>query len=698
MTVETIDSEVVYVTGGPVFPIPFRFLSSTDIQAVLTKVDGSTETLTASQFTITGTGDQSGGALTSTYAASALSSPGASLTIARAMSPVQPTDLRNQGKYLAETQETALDRLTMLIQQGFSTFTRALVRLFGKDYYDAKGYRIANVADPTEAQDAATYKSVGDLISQIQGPINNSSNVLYQFPDGSPHVVQDLSASTGANGIGYEDSDVGTTLDNIRSGLGVPIRGSATSQFFGGRGFSKVLELGDSLSAGNGQPDGFYGGTMGRTSRSVMNHFDRGVGKQRGFGYATLMNPYQELVESANGWSGSIPAGFVSYPDGSGGACGTLAHMQAGDWVEFTGREVTTVNFGFDATLSAGATWRVSVDGEQAATGTAGASGRTGDINLAAGGDYIRTDSVVRFTVLSGDIYYQHGQTIRLGNTWGPLIWCAPEGSQGFSDFATAARVAAIAPHINAYPGPTLVFNALATNNMIATVGKQLTPAAFIAALDAELSTWDAALTNGENFFVQTVPPRPNLVLPLATYEEYVSVLVAYAATRPRMLLVRTDLTVLGTTDAAIYYSPDNLHMNTAGHAIWAHTICAALGIPVDAYFPVGALAIGSTYGRGQKPAVVASLWSGAAIAERLFDGSGRFTAALTKAAGSGPAAFCQVRANAAPSANRPVFGLDQAGALVPCVIGTDRNVVIQGSTAFVNAITSLNIDWRYTL
>lgn len=202
MTVSTTDNQIEYVTGGPAFPIPYRFLQASDIQAVLVKQDGTTEVLSGAQYSVVGAGAQGGGTLTSTYAAGVLATPGASLTIARIMSPVQPTDLRNQGRYLAETQETALDRLTMLIQQAISALTRALVRPFGKNYFDALGYRIANLGNPAQDQDATprlwVQQYVGSLIEAGQGPVNSAANVLYVGPDGVPYTVQDMSNTSDA--------------------------------------------------------------------------------------------------------------------------------------------------------------------------------------------------------------------------------------------------------------------------------------------------------------------------------------------------------------------------------------------------------------------------------------------------------------------------------------------------------------------
>ncbi|KAF1071407.1 MAG: hypothetical protein GAK45_00535 [Pseudomonas citronellolis] len=165
MTVSTTDSEVVYVSGGPAYPIPYCFLQNSDIQAVLVKQDGTSETLTGAQYTLTGAGTQSGGTLTSAYAAGFLATPGAALAISRVMSLVQPTDLRNQGRFLAETHESVFDRLTMLIQQGFSILGRVLLRPIGKNDYDAEGRKITNLGDPVSPSDATPMSWVASIVT-----------------------------------------------------------------------------------------------------------------------------------------------------------------------------------------------------------------------------------------------------------------------------------------------------------------------------------------------------------------------------------------------------------------------------------------------------------------------------------------------------------------------------------------------------
>ncbi len=140
------------------------------------------------------------------------------INISRVLEALQKTDLRNQGRYFAETHESVFDYLTMLIQQGFSGLSRALRRPLGKDYFDAEGRRIANVANPSENLDAVnkqwTEQYVGSVVGGIQGPINNAANILYLYPDGTPHVVQDLSKSDGASGIGWKQRTVADRLND----------------------------------------------------------------------------------------------------------------------------------------------------------------------------------------------------------------------------------------------------------------------------------------------------------------------------------------------------------------------------------------------------------------------------------------------------------------------------------------------------
>lgn len=204
MTVETTDSIVEYTGNGvtTAFPVPFEFPTNEDLVVTQVYNDVSTVLVLGTDYLVVGAGAQAGGAVITTVAPPLNSV----INISRQLEPLQKTDLRNQGRYFAETHESVFDYLTMLIQQGFSGLSRALRRPLGKDYFDAEGRRIANVDSPVQNNDAAnkvwTEQYVGSVIGGIEGNPNNSANVLYIDPDGIPLVVQDLSGPNGANYIG----------------------------------------------------------------------------------------------------------------------------------------------------------------------------------------------------------------------------------------------------------------------------------------------------------------------------------------------------------------------------------------------------------------------------------------------------------------------------------------------------------------
>ncbi|MGN5863198.1 phage tail fiber protein [Pseudomonas aeruginosa] len=224
MTVPTNTSVVEYEGNGvtTAFPVPFKFPANDDL--VVTKVynDVANVLVLGTDYTVVGAGAQSGGAVIATSAPE----DGAIINISRELDAVQETDLRNQGRYFAETHESVFDYLTMLIQQCFSGLSRALKRPVGKDYYDAENRRISRVADPVENKDAAnkewTEQYVGSVIGSGTGPINLASNVIYIDPKGVPRTVQDMSSTTnpglGASMIGWkreEINEIKTTGDML---------------------------------------------------------------------------------------------------------------------------------------------------------------------------------------------------------------------------------------------------------------------------------------------------------------------------------------------------------------------------------------------------------------------------------------------------------------------------------------------------
>ncbi|HFI2182841.1 TPA: tail fiber domain-containing protein, partial [Enterobacter roggenkampii] len=144
------------------FPYTFRIFHASDLVVMTSDTNGTLRTLTLNtDYTVTGAGSYSGGVVV-------LPVPLANawtISIERSLPVVQETDLRNQGKFFAETHEGAFDYLTMLIQQCFGWARLALLKpSFIARYYDAKQNRIANLADPGAEQDAVNNRSMRNYV------------------------------------------------------------------------------------------------------------------------------------------------------------------------------------------------------------------------------------------------------------------------------------------------------------------------------------------------------------------------------------------------------------------------------------------------------------------------------------------------------------------------------------------------------
>ncbi len=177
MTVSSQTSNETFDGNGvtTIWDLPFRFFDNSDIFVYL--IDPIAQTSTpmsiGTDYTLTGAGlpEQFGtapGKITTVVPVANLKQ----LYVERVMQVEQLTDIVNQGRFFPEVHEDVFDRLTMLIQQTFSWFGRALVRPVGKDYYDAEGRLIKNLGDGVADQDAVNVRTMrGYVDSAIAGVI-----------------------------------------------------------------------------------------------------------------------------------------------------------------------------------------------------------------------------------------------------------------------------------------------------------------------------------------------------------------------------------------------------------------------------------------------------------------------------------------------------------------------------------------------
>ena len=147
----------IYTANGlsTVFAYEFYLISASDIQVT---INGNEVT---SGFTVSGVGNTSGGEVTF------LTAPanGSTVIFERVTPTYRLTDYQDNGDLLADTVNKDFDRLWMAIQRAFIYLGVTLSRpLFGGGPYNADGFRISNLNDPIDDQDAATKKYVTERI------------------------------------------------------------------------------------------------------------------------------------------------------------------------------------------------------------------------------------------------------------------------------------------------------------------------------------------------------------------------------------------------------------------------------------------------------------------------------------------------------------------------------------------------------
>ncbi len=201
MTVSSSTSRAPYSGNGSTvaFPIPFYFLASSHIRAILQSSDGSESELTnPTHYSVTGAGSGSGGTLTMVTAPAI----GQTLVIERNVPATQASDFPPNDRLPAATVEDALDKLTMLAQQAMSGGVDRVLRLYagdtdGSGRYNAGGNRISDLGDATDAADAATLGQVEELIAATAG--TDSGIVPQEFDSTGDGITTTFTLGTTAS-------------------------------------------------------------------------------------------------------------------------------------------------------------------------------------------------------------------------------------------------------------------------------------------------------------------------------------------------------------------------------------------------------------------------------------------------------------------------------------------------------------------
>lgn len=225
----------IYTANGltTVFTYQFYIISASDLQV---SINGN---IVTSGYTMSGIGNKDGGDITF------LTPPedGAVVMLARVVPTFRLTDYQDNGDLLADTVNKDFDRIWMAIQRAFLELGLAITRPLSGGPFNAQGYRISNLLDPVDDQDAATKKYViqteqvnfsrtlrvpENQVAMLY-PVTPRSNMLLGFNDqGNPVPIAgqtqtaDLAIKLASkDGAGLVATETGRTVEvSIRAASG----------------------------------------------------------------------------------------------------------------------------------------------------------------------------------------------------------------------------------------------------------------------------------------------------------------------------------------------------------------------------------------------------------------------------------------------------------------------------------------------
>jgi hypothetical protein len=229
MTISTSTASAAYTGNGTtaIFPVPFYFLTDTDLKVTHRTAAGVVSVLTLnSDYTVSDAGNPQGGSITTIPALPA----GDQIFIERNVAAVQETEYPANGIFPAASHEKALDRLTMLVQQLQTADEFTLTRDPLGNSYDIGGNRLTNMADAEDPNDAVTLEQVTQAIAAAQiDPATPSADIA---------LLSVLAQATGAGLIGYLSGSVASFLDAL--GVNVPAFTGATARTLGAAASDEV--------------------------------------------------------------------------------------------------------------------------------------------------------------------------------------------------------------------------------------------------------------------------------------------------------------------------------------------------------------------------------------------------------------------------------------------------------------------------
>ncbi|ENU1228681.1 hypothetical protein [Providencia rettgeri] len=220
MTVSTEISSNEYTGNGVTtdFDYKFRIFKANQLSVITSDADGdNVVTLRlGTDYTVTNANNAAGGKVILTKPLT----NGHKISIARDIPITQETSFRNQSKFFAETHEDAFDYLTMIVQRIWGSLGSLYLKRPNilANWFDAKGYRIANLGKPKRDSDAVDLGTLKDEIEGVNSTILKKEKRTLRVDDIDIPALPEVSERRNRQ-IGFDNSGIPTLLDPAETGV-----------------------------------------------------------------------------------------------------------------------------------------------------------------------------------------------------------------------------------------------------------------------------------------------------------------------------------------------------------------------------------------------------------------------------------------------------------------------------------------------
>lgn len=210
MTVESSTQDVTYDMDGVTltFAVPFYFLDNDHVYAdFLDSSETATRLINGTNFSLTGAGDEDGGALT----LSSVKGPPYKLHIYRVVPVTQEAAYQQNSAFPARTTETALDKLTMIAQQQASAIQNSL-RYPSVEYGTDGTLPIAK----ERAQKLVGFDVNGNLeLMPITASVGAGDLKIERWVDGTDYVSGTSTSVTLSRSYGTKDNLGSVVMEGV---------------------------------------------------------------------------------------------------------------------------------------------------------------------------------------------------------------------------------------------------------------------------------------------------------------------------------------------------------------------------------------------------------------------------------------------------------------------------------------------------